>query len=118
MKLAHQGCGENRGLAVDERLAPLVGFGIVEKQRQPFPVSLRAVSLNLFQLRASTPYWPDGDCAVQVDDLARRRERIQRATYMCMPHANIEIEVVRAIPRLPPTRILVCSVNGNTESVL
>src|ERR1700689_5794176 len=77
MKLAHQAPSHNRALTVEERLTPLVRLRVVQKQRQSFPMSLRTVGLNLFQLRTPTPNRSCRDRAVEFDHFARSRERIE-----------------------------------------
>jgi hypothetical protein len=47
-KRADQGCGHDPCLAISKGLTPLARRGVIEKQRQAFPVTFGAVGLDLF----------------------------------------------------------------------
>src|ERR1700683_2866097 len=73
---------------------------IVQKHRQSFPMSFRTVGLNLFQPRAPTPNRSYRDRPVEFEHVARSRERIEPTADGRMPHASVEIEIVRSVSRL------------------
>src|SRR5260370_19403108 len=85
--------------AVCEILAPLVGFGIVNKQGQPFEVTGRAIGLNLFQLSAAIPNSPNHDSAVEFHP-SGACGRLAEIPDVSLPSTNGEIKIVLAVSSL------------------
>src|SRR5215469_14241835 len=83
--------------AVGEELAPLMCLRVVEKESEALPVTVRSVSLDLFQERAPVPDLVHRDGAVELDRLSVSRQRVGDALDMGVPHAEVEIEIVLPI---------------------
>src|SRR5580700_11316401 len=78
---------------------PLVGLGIVEKQSQPFEMAGRTVGLDLLKLRTPIPNFFHDDSPIQIDPRRRASERLQEASDLCLPGAQVEVEIVLAVSR-------------------
>jgi hypothetical protein len=78
-------------VAACEILAPLVGFRIVQKQSQTFEVTPRAIGLNLLQLSAAIPNFPNHDSAVEFDPRGAC-SRLPEVSNVSLPSAKIEVK--------------------------
>src|ERR1700723_997811 len=83
--------------AVDEILTPLVRLGIVEKQRQALPGAVRALRLDLFQLRAPIPHLAHGNGSIEFNRVRRAGQWVQDPPDMRSPDAQVEIEIMLAV---------------------
>ena len=82
---------------MEERLAPLVRFRVVEKQRKTFPMSLGTVRLDLLEECATVPHLARRHRPIQLDKVRLAGERIEHAPDVGMPDADIEIKIVLAV---------------------
>src|ERR1700728_1495312 len=95
---ADQGRRQYAGLAVDECLAPLMCPGIVKKQGHTFPVAVGTVSLDLLQLSTAIPDFPYRHRSIELDGIGRAGQGVEDASDVGLPHTEIEIEIMRAVP--------------------
>jgi hypothetical protein len=88
---------EHAGRGVREREAPLPRHRVVEPEVEPAKTSLRAVHLELDEIRAAAPDRMHRRHAFVRDPARRARQRIGERLHRCLPAADLEIEIVRAV---------------------
>ena len=77
--------------------APLMGLRVVQPQRKHFQMPRRAVRLQFSQVRASIPNLVHYRRTLVLRPGGRAREWMLQATHVCLPRANVEVEILLPI---------------------
>src|ERR1700722_2919643 len=94
MEFTHRRCARRSDGAVGEVQAPLIGFWVVQTQREGFNVTLLTLDFQLNEIRATIPDLPDRCGPVILGPRRRFREWMQEPLQVSFPHAKLVIEVV------------------------
>lgn len=100
LELAYERCVQGAIIDIDERLAPLMGFGVVEKKRHSFEGRGGVAGFELLQVGAPIPYFSDSNGTVRFNPSVGASERMNEEADMRVPCAKVEVEVVLPVAKL------------------
>jgi len=85
-------------LALPQIDTPVAPLGMVQKQGRAFEVSAGTVGLDLLNLTAAVPYFPDDDRALHRRPGGGSGKRVTEAGDMGLPGSKVKIKVMPSVP--------------------